>query len=65
MNITEQKRKACRTSFARCNNCGYRNIHDIKMLACGCGKEVQDILVYRKIGDTVIFDTRQNRNGGR
>jgi hypothetical protein len=48
-----------------CNNCGYRNIHDIKLLTCGCGKELQGILVYRKIGDTVIFDTRQKRKRGR
>jgi hypothetical protein len=44
-----------------CSNCGYRNIHDIKMLTCGCGKELQGILVYRKIGDTVIYDARQKR----
>jgi hypothetical protein len=44
-----------------CSNCGYRNIHDIKILTCGCGKELQGILVYRKIGDTVIYDARQKR----
>jgi hypothetical protein len=48
-----------------CSNCGYRNIHDIKMLTCGCGKELQGMLVYRKIGDTVIYDTRHNRKRGR
>ena len=26
------------------------------MLTCGCGKELQGVLVYRKIGDTVIYD---------
>ena len=44
-----------------CGNCGYRNIHDIKVLTCGCGKELQGLLVYRKIGDTVIYDTRQKK----
>ena len=48
-----------------CGNCGYRNIHDIKMLTCGCGNELHGILVYRKIGDTVIYDTRQKRRKGR
>jgi hypothetical protein len=48
-----------------CWNCGYRNIHDIKMLTCGCGNELHGILVYRKIGDTVIYDTRQKRRKGR
>jgi hypothetical protein len=41
-----------------CSNCDYSNIHDIndiKMLTCYCGKELQGILVYRKIGDTVIL----------
>jgi hypothetical protein len=44
-----------------CSNCGYRNIHNIKILACGCGKELQGMLVYRKIGDTIIYDTRKKR----
>jgi hypothetical protein len=35
------------------------------MLTCGCGKELQGMLVYRKIGDTVIYDARQKRKGGR
>ena len=48
-----------------CSNCNYRNIHDIKMLTCGCGKELQGMLVYRMIGDTVIYDSRQKRNRGR
>jgi hypothetical protein len=48
-----------------CGYCGYRNIHDIKMLICGCGKELHGILVYRKIGDTVIYDTRQKRKSVR
>jgi hypothetical protein len=38
-----------------CSNCGHRNMHDIKILICPCGKELQGILVYRKIGDTVIL----------
>jgi hypothetical protein len=39
-----------------CSNCDYSNIHDINdiMLTC-CGTELQGILVYRKIGDTVIL----------
>lgn len=48
-----------------CGNCGYRNIHNIKILTCGCGKELQGILVYRKIGDTVIYDIREKRKRGR
>jgi hypothetical protein len=48
-----------------CDNCGYRNIHDIRMLTCGCGKELHGILVYRKIGDTVIYDRRQKRRTNR
>jgi hypothetical protein len=38
-----------------CSNCDYSNIHDIRMFTCCCGKELQGILVYRKIGDTVIL----------
>ncbi|AIC16620.1 hypothetical protein [Nitrososphaera viennensis] len=48
-----------------CGNCGYRNIHDVKTLPCGCGKELQGVLVYRKVGDTVIYDTRERRKGAR
>jgi hypothetical protein len=48
-----------------CSNCGYRNIHNIKKLTCGCDKELQGILVYRKIGDTVIYDTREKGKRGR
>jgi hypothetical protein len=44
-----------------CNNCGYRNIHDIKVFKCGCGKELAGILVYHKIGDTLIYDKREKR----
>ena len=44
-----------------CGNCGYRNIHDIRTLICGCGKELHGTLVYRKIGDTVIYDTTEKR----
>jgi hypothetical protein len=35
------------------------------MLRCGCGKELQGILVYRKIGDTVIYDARKKKKRGR
>jgi hypothetical protein len=35
------------------------------MLTCGCGKELQGMLVYHKIGDTVIYDARQKRKRGR
>ena len=48
-----------------CGNCSYRNIHDIKILTCGCGKELQGIVVFRKIGDTVIYDARRKRTRGR
>jgi len=48
-----------------CGNCNYRNIHDIKILTCGCGKELQGIVVLRKIGDTVIYDARRKRTRGR
>ena len=49
----------------RCCNCGYRNILDIKMLTCGCGNKLHGILVYRKIEDTVIYDTRPKKSKGR
>jgi hypothetical protein len=49
-----------------CGSCGYRNIHDIKTLACGCGKGLlRGTLVYRKIGDTVVYDAREKRKGNR
>jgi hypothetical protein len=44
-----------------CSNCGYRNIHNLKTLKCGCDKELVGILVYCKIGDTAIYDTRQKK----
>jgi hypothetical protein len=44
-----------------CTNCGYRNIHNLKTLKCGCTKELTGLLVYCKIGDTVIYDTREKR----
>jgi hypothetical protein len=47
----------------RCGNCCYRNIHDVKVLTCGCGKELHGTLVYRKVGDVVIYDTREGRKG--
>jgi hypothetical protein len=46
-----------------CSNCGYRNIHNLKILRCGCAKELTGTLVYCKIGDTVIYDTREKRKG--
>jgi hypothetical protein len=48
-----------------CGNCGYRNIHDVKVLNCGCGKVLQGMLVYRKVGDTVIYDMREKKKGRR
>lgn len=41
-----------------CLNCGYRNIHNLKRMTCGCGKNLDGVLVFRKVGDTVIYDTR-------
>lgn len=48
-----------------CGSCGYRNIHDVKVLTCGCGQQLQGRQVYRKVGDTVIYDTREKRAGRR
>lgn len=45
-----------------CGNCGYQNIHNVRTLVCGCGKEMQGVLVFRKIGDTVIYDSRERKN---
>jgi hypothetical protein len=44
-----------------CGNCGYQNIHNIRILSCGCGKELHGNLVYRKVGDTVIYDSREGK----
>ena len=44
-----------------CGDCGYRNIHNIKSLTCGCGKDLKGSLVYQKLGDTVIYDNRDKR----
>jgi hypothetical protein len=27
-------------------------------MTCGCGKNLDGVLVFRKVGDTVIYDTR-------
>ena len=48
-----------------CESCGYRNIHNVKELVCGCGKQLLGNLVYRKIGDTVIYDMRQGSKKGK
>jgi hypothetical protein len=45
----------------QCGNCGYKNIHNVKELECGCGKELKGNLVYQKIGDTVIFDMSEGK----
>lgn len=45
----------------RCGSCGYHNIHNVKELDCGCGNRVQGVIVYRKIGDTVVYDAREGR----
>ena len=44
-----------------CGSCGYTNIHEVDKLNCGCGKTLHGRQVYRKVGDTVIFDTRNSR----
>ena len=46
-----------------CQACGYRNIHNAKQMTCGCGKALEGILVYRKVGDTVIYDMRGKSRG--
>jgi hypothetical protein len=45
----------------QCGSCGYRNIHDVSEMVCGCGKQLRGTLVYRRIGDTVIYDSRERR----
>lgn len=45
----------------QCGNCGYRNIHDVNGMYCGCGNQLHGKLVYRKVGDTVIYDARERR----
>jgi hypothetical protein len=47
----------------QCGNCGYRNIHDVNEMVCGCGRPLKGLLVYRKVDDMVIYDTRENRRG--
>jgi hypothetical protein len=44
-----------------CGNCGYKDIHDVKELECGCGLALKGNLVYRKIGDTVVYDMRGSK----
>lgn len=58
---TEEKVKEL-YSF-HCGNCGYKNIHNMEILTCGCGKTLAGRLVYRKIGDTIIYDTREKGKG--
>ena len=41
-----------------CQKCGYHNVHNIKELECGCENRLHGVLVYRKIGDQVIYDMR-------
>ena len=48
-----------------CANCGYKNIHNIKQMTCGCGRSLEGTLVYRKVGDTVIYDMRGRSRGGK
>ena len=45
----------------QCGSCGYRNIHDIEEMVCGCGKQLRGKLVYRRIGDTVIYDSKERK----
>jgi hypothetical protein len=44
-----------------CGNCGYKNIHNVKEMTCGCEKKLEGRLVYQKINDTVIFDMREGK----
>ena len=45
----------------RCPACGYKNVHEVKSMKCGCGAELTGSLVYRKLGDTVVYDSRSGR----
>jgi hypothetical protein len=47
-----------------CASCGYKNIHNFKIMTCGCDRQLEGSLVYRKIGNTVIYDTRERRKKG-
>lgn len=49
----------------QCGNCGYRNVHDVGEMACGCGRQLKGTLVYRRIDDTVIYDSRREREKDR
>lgn len=42
----------------RCEKCGYRNVHDCKILTCGCGNNMVGTLVFRKVNGIVIWDSR-------
>ncbi|MEO9295838.1 MAG: hypothetical protein ABI347_09590 [Nitrososphaera sp.] len=46
----------------RCGACGYKNVHDISELTCGCGNKLRGRLVFRKVGDTAIYDTRKDNS---
>jgi len=59
--FTAGKEKITELYSFYCGNCGYKNIHNVKELVCGCGNRLEGRLVYQKIGDTVIFDMREGK----
>jgi hypothetical protein len=57
-----QSNKPIKELFSfHCGSCGYKNIHDIAELKCGCGKELKGVRVYQKIEDTVVYDSRNKK----
>ena len=57
-----ESRKPIKELFSfHCGSCGYKNIHDVSSLRCGCGNELKGIRVYQKIGDTVVYDNRGSK----
>lgn len=55
----KNKDKATELYSFHCGACGYKNVHDVSELVCGCGNKLKGRLVFRKVGDTAIYDTRK------
>lgn len=55
----KKKGKATELYSFHCGACGYKNVHDVSALVCGCGNELKGRLVFHKVGDTAIYDTRK------
>lgn len=58
-NDFKKKGKTAELYSFHCGACGYKNIHDVSELVCGCGSKLKGRLVFRKVGDTAIYDARQ------